>query len=120
MFLSQDPRILRGQLQIVFKFHAVAITTGLVLVLLNGLVLWQLADQTAITLWLLLATMVYAVRYYLSYVFYRHEQLVSHTSWMQLHTIMTLFSAVIWAYALLVLMPDESLVHQFLMIISVV
>jgi len=120
MLLSQDPRLLRGQLQIVFKFHAVAITSGLVLVLLNGLVLWQLADQTAITLWLLLATMVYAVRYYLSYVFYRHEQLVSHTSWMQLHTIMTLFSAVIWAYALLVLMPDESLVHQFLMIISVV
>ena len=119
MPLSQDPRMLRGQLQTVFKFYIIAITSSYVLVLLNGFALWGVADKTAVIVWLLAATVISFVRYYLCSIFRRDEEAFSHNVWMNLHTLITLLSAVIWGYALLDLMPDDSLAHQFLLIIAI-
>ncbi len=119
MPLPQDPRLLRGQLQTVFKFYFIAITSSYVLVLLNGFALWNVANKTTVFIWLLVATVVSLVRYYLSSIFRRDEEAFSHSTWMSLHTLMTLLSAIIWGYALLELMPDDSLAHQFLMIIAI-
>ncbi|ARN75406.1 putative bifunctional diguanylate cyclase/phosphodiesterase [Oceanicoccus sagamiensis] len=119
MPLAQDPRLLRGQLQTVFKFYTIAITSSYVLVLLNGFALWNVADKTTVIVWLMVATVISLVRYYLSSIFRRDEEAFSHSVWMFLHTLITLFSAVIWGYALMALMPDDSLAHQFLLIIAI-
>ena len=119
MLLSQDPRMLRGQLQTVFKLYPVAIASSLMLALFNGFALWNVADKTLVTIWLLAAIIVSVARYYLSFAFRRDEEAFSDSTWMSLHTLVILLSGVIWGYGLLALMPDDSLLHQFLMIIAI-
>lgn len=119
MPFSQDPRLLRGQLQTVFKFYTIAITSSFVLVLLNAFALWSVIDKTTVISWLLVATVISFVRYYLSSIFRRDEEAFSHSTWMSLHTLLIFFSVTIWSYALSFMMPEDSLAHQFLLIISI-
>ncbi|HEB28695.1 MAG TPA: phosphodiesterase [Porticoccus sp.] len=119
MPLPDEPKVLAGQLDTVFKFYPIAITSTYVLVLLNGFILWPVASSSHVVGWLLSATLLCVIRYIIYKDYLRDAKACSHRQWLIRHTVSTAVSGLIWGYAFLFLMPDGSLVHLLLLIIAV-
>jgi diguanylate cyclase (GGDEF)-like protein/PAS domain S-box-containing protein len=119
MLISKEPKILAGQLKTVFKFYPIAITSNYVLVLLSSFIFSYVASSSHVIGWLLAATLICLVRYKL----YKDYQLMakkySYSQWLIRHTIATAISGLIWGYAFLFLMPNDSFAHLLFLVIAI-
>ena len=116
-FFSASP-IVPGQLKTVFDFYPVALFSSLVLVLLNVVLLWPLAGGLHCSLWLLAAAVVSAIRYRFHFQYTHKPLLYTEQHWLHWHNIYAAVAGAVWGYAVLFLMPDDSMPHQLFLIIA--
>ncbi|MFA7554512.1 MAG: EAL domain-containing protein [Spongiibacteraceae bacterium] len=118
MLLPRASQYFPEQLRTVFDFYPLAISTTLLLVSLYTLMLWPLLGGITLALWFSTALLFSLVRYrfYLQYL--RAPEINSTRYWLFWHHVFAVISGLLWGYAVLKLMPYDSMSHQLFLIIS--
>ncbi|WP_101759363.1 bifunctional diguanylate cyclase/phosphodiesterase [Oceanicoccus sp. KOV_DT_Chl] len=120
MLFSAASQILPGQLKTVFGFYPIAITSSLLLVLLNTLMLSPLEDVGFHAwLWFGAAVLISIVRYQFYLQYLRAPLSRSLLAWLFWHTVFAAITGLVWGYAVLWLMPADSMAHQLFFIIAI-
>ncbi len=115
MSLFKSPVLLSGQLKSIFSFYPLAIISSFLLVAVNAFALWGIAPQQRVLFWLFASVVISCLRFQLYRNFTQKPDAYSANYWLWQHNLVVAISGAIWGYALVYLMPDQSLPHQFIM-----
>lgn len=116
---SWNPEIVDDQLDSIFKFYPIAITSSYLLVLVSCYALWSVIPTQHIFWWLSVATLFSIYRFILFTIHGKNSKRFSPAGWLLHNDVTSTLSGLFWGCGLLFLVPPDSPAHMLIFVIGV-
>jgi len=119
MLTTENIDIIDDQLQTIFKFYPITISSSFLLVLLNVYALWPVASSSDIFTWLLIAFTISLHRLLLFTLYTNNSKRWSANTWLLHNDMSSALSGLFWGLGLYFLVPANSLAHILTFVIAI-